>query len=84
MLELYTPGSRYDYRGGLNVRALVAVAIGWAVALLGLVVPALHILWAGGWLFGLLGGLIAYALLMRGDASVLTPSEYEALTRVET
>jgi nucleobase:cation symporter-1, NCS1 family len=83
LIGLYTPASRYDYRGGLNLRALIAVVIGWAVALLGLAVPALHFLWAGGWLFGLCGGLIAYALLMRGDASVLAPSEYEALTRVE-
>lgn len=81
LLDLYTPGSRYDYRGGLNLKALIAVAIGWAVALVGLIVPGLHVLWAGGWLFGLAGGLIAYALLMRGDASVLEPGEYEAITR---
>ena len=84
LLGLYTPGSRYGYKGGLNARALVAVIVGWAVALCGLAVPSLHFLWAGGWLFGLAGGLIAYALLMRGDASVLAPAEFDAMTRDAT
>ncbi|MBV8198727.1 MAG: cytosine permease, partial [Candidatus Eremiobacteraeota bacterium] len=78
--DLYTPGSRYEYRGGLNWKALAAVVIGWGVALLGLTSPAIHFLWSGGWLFGLFGGLIAYALLMREDASVLPEGEFEAIT----
>jgi len=77
---LYQEKSRYDYAGGLNLRALLAVVIGWAIALVGLAAPALHFLWAGGWLFGLLGGLIAYAVLMRGDPSVLRPGEFDAMT----
>ena len=77
---LYQEKSRYDYAGGLNLRALISVIVGWAIALLGLTTPALHFLWSGGWLFGLLGGLIAYALLMRGDPSVLRSEEFEAMT----
>src|SRR5271156_1001593 len=80
LLGLYTPHGRYAYRDGFNLRALAAVAIGWGVALLGLAVPALRFLWTGGWLFGLAGGLIAYALLMRGDASLLTDADYTAMT----
>jgi NCS1 family nucleobase:cation symporter-1 len=80
LVALYQEKSRYDYARGLNVRALFAVVIGWAIALLGLTSPALHFLWSGGWLFGLLGGLIAYAILMRGDPSVLKPGEFEAMT----
>ena len=80
LLALYTPQSRYDYSGGLNIKALIGVVVGWAVALLGLAVAPLHFLWAGGWLFGLFGGLVSYALLMRGDASVLAPGEFDEMT----
>jgi NCS1 family nucleobase:cation symporter-1 len=44
------------------------------------VVPPLHFLWSGGWIFSLLGGLIAYWLLMRAEASVLSAAEYDAIT----
>jgi NCS1 family nucleobase:cation symporter-1 len=80
LLALYEEKSRYDYAGGLNVRALIAVAIGWAVALIGLIGAPEHFLWAGGWLFGLLGGLISYALLMRTDKSLLRTGEFESIT----
>ena len=84
LAQLYTPGGRYSYTGGLNPRAVVAVLVGWALALLGLVVPPLHFLWSGGWIFSLLGGLIAYWLLMRGEASVLSESEYDTITENES
>jgi NCS1 family nucleobase:cation symporter-1 len=80
LLALYQENSRYDYAGGLNVRALIAVVIGWAVALIGLIGAPGHFLWAGGWLFGLLGGLISYALLMRTDKSLLRTGEFESIT----
>jgi NCS1 family nucleobase:cation symporter-1 len=80
LLGLYAPGGRYAYRNGFNVRALIAVAVGWAIALLGLAVPQLRFLWTGGWVFGLAGGLLSYAFLMRGDASVLADGEYAAIT----
>jgi nucleobase:cation symporter-1, NCS1 family len=83
LAQLYTTGGRYAYAGGLNPRAVVAVVIGWALALLGLVVAPLHFLWSGGWIFSLLGGLIAYWALMRKEASVLTESEYENITENE-
>ncbi len=83
LLALYAPGGRYAYRNGFNVRALLAVAIGWAIALLGLAVPQLRFLWTGGWVFGLAGGLLSYAFLMRGDASVLADAEYAAITETD-
>ena len=84
LAQLYTPNGRYSYARGLNVRAVIAVLIGWALALLGLVVPALHFLWSGGWIFSLLGGLSAYWILMRGEASVLSATEYDAITQTES
>jgi nucleobase:cation symporter-1, NCS1 family len=80
LAQLYVPAGRYSYAGGFNVRALIAVLVGWGLALLGLVVPPLHFLWSGGWIFSLLGGLIAYWLLMRTEASVLSEAEYDAIT----
>jgi nucleobase:cation symporter-1, NCS1 family len=84
LAQLYTPGGRYSYAGGLNPRAVIAVLFGWGLALLGLAVPPLHFLWSGGWIFSLLGGLIAYWLLMRGEASVLSESEYNDITENES
>ncbi|HTC31616.1 MAG TPA: NCS1 family nucleobase:cation symporter-1 [Candidatus Acidoferrum sp.] len=80
LAQLYVPAGRYSYAGGFNVRALIAVLVGWGLALLGLVIPPLHFLWSGGWIFSLLGGLIAYWLLMRTEASVLSEAEYDAIT----
>jgi len=78
--ELYTTSGRYDYAGGFNWRAFIAVIFGWIVALAGLVVPALGFLWTGGWLFGLAGGLIAYTLLMQADRSKLDATSFAAIT----
>jgi NCS1 family nucleobase:cation symporter-1 len=75
LAQLYKPGGIYSYAKGFNVRAIVALLIGWAVALLGLLVPALRFLWSGGWIFSLLGGLLAYSLLMRGERSVISEED---------
>lgn len=80
LAQLYTPGGRYSYANGINARAVVAVVVGWCLALLGLVVPPLHFLWSGGWIFSLLGGLGAYWLLMRNEGSVLSAQQYESIT----
>jgi NCS1 family nucleobase:cation symporter-1 len=80
LLQLYQPNGRYDYSGGFNIRAIIALVIGWVIALLGAVFPSLHFLWSGGWLFGLLGGLISYWLLMRDEKSALSSEEYAAMT----
>ncbi len=69
LAQLYAPRGIYSYAGGFNVRAVIALAIGWSVALLGLTTPSLHFLWSGGWIFSLLGGLLSYVVLMRGRAA---------------
>jgi NCS1 family nucleobase:cation symporter-1 len=77
---LYRNDSRYAYAGGLNLRAIAALAVGWVLPLAGLVVPALHFFWSGGWFFGLLIALGAYAVFMRTDASRLSAAEFNAIT----
>jgi NCS1 family nucleobase:cation symporter-1 len=83
LAQLYTPDGIYAYARGFNPRAVVALAIGWGVAALGLIVPSLHFLWSGGWLFGLIGGLAGYWLLMKNDTSAIDERTYEAITKVE-
>ena len=48
-----------------------------------MIVPSLHFLWSGGWLFGLVGGLAGYWLLMKNDTSVIDERTYESITKVE-
>jgi len=84
LAQLYDSTGSYSYTNGFNARAVVALAIGWLVASLGLIVPPLRFLWSGGWLFSLLGGLVAYSLLMRRERSVLTAERFNQITRVES
>jgi NCS1 family nucleobase:cation symporter-1 len=83
LLHLYAASGRYDYARGFNLRAVGALVIGWVIALLGLVVPGLKFLWSGGWLFSLLGGMVAYWWLMKGHESILTDTEYQDITLLE-
>ncbi len=83
LAQLYAPSGIYAYRGGLNPHALLALLVGWAVALTGWFVPGLRFLWSGGWLFSLLGGLVAYALLMQGSRSRISQEQYDAITAPE-
>ncbi|WP_066254255.1 NCS1 family nucleobase:cation symporter-1 [Neobacillus drentensis] len=81
LLQLYTVNGRYDYANGFNVRAIYALLIGWLIVIMGLIVPDLHFLWSGGWLFGLLGGFFGYWLLMKGEKSILSDEEYSQITK---
>jgi nucleobase:cation symporter-1, NCS1 family len=69
--DLYRRGGAYEYRHGFNALAIVALAVGVAVALVGLVVPALHWLYDYAWFAGFFisGGL--YCLLMRGRVAAV-------------
>jgi len=80
LAALYSPGGVYSYEGGFNLLAIVALLIGWALALLGFFDQSLSFLWTGGWFFSLLGGLVAYTLLMRKSKSAVNETQYEAIT----
>lgn len=82
--DLYLRGRRYEYAGGFNGRALLALACGIAVALLGLVWPAVRGLYDYAWFVGFLvaGGLhlammvrsIPYAARASDQAAERAPS----------
>jgi nucleobase:cation symporter-1, NCS1 family len=63
--DLYRYGGVYEYWKGFNPTAIVALAVGVAIALVGAVVPALHWVYDYAWFVGFIiaGGL--YSLLMR-------------------
>jgi NCS1 family nucleobase:cation symporter-1 len=77
---LYRNDGRYAYAGGVNARAIAALVVGWVLPVAGLLIPALHFFWSGGWFFGLLVALGAYALFMRDDRSRLSAGEFDAIT----
>ena len=63
--DLYRRNGVYEYRNGVNFSALIALVVGIAVALFGLVVPAARWLYDYAWFVGFFvsGGL--YTVLMR-------------------
>ncbi len=63
--ELYQRGGAYEYHSGVNYRAMLALALGIAIALVGLAVPVLRWLYDYAWFVGFFTSAIAYCLLMR-------------------
>jgi NCS1 family nucleobase:cation symporter-1 len=62
--ELYLRGSRYEYSGGYNMRAMAALAAGVLIALIGLVAPPLRWLYDYAWFVGFFTAAAAYLVLM--------------------
>jgi NCS1 family nucleobase:cation symporter-1 len=72
--DLYRRNGAYEYDGGVNWRAVVALGVGIAVALLGLVVAPLRFLYDYSWFvgFAVAGGLYL-ALMQRSSEPVEFP-----------
>ena len=64
--ELYQKSGDYEYNSGYNPRALIALAAGVLLALIGLVVPPLRWLYDYAWFVGCFASGILYLGLMRG------------------
>jgi NCS1 family nucleobase:cation symporter-1 len=65
--DLYLRGRSCEYSSGFNYRALLALACGIAVALLGLVIPAVRWLYDYAWFAGfLVAGALHFALMRSG------------------
>jgi NCS1 family nucleobase:cation symporter-1 len=69
--DLYRRGGVYEYRGGFNPKAIVALVAGVAVALIGLMVPALRWLYDYAWFVGFVVSGGSYFVLMQRQDSVL-------------
>jgi NCS1 family nucleobase:cation symporter-1 len=71
--DLYLRGRRYEFSGGVNYRALCALASGIAVALLGLVVPPLRWMYDYAWFVGfLVAGAVHYLLAVSRQPSAIS------------
>ena len=66
--ELYNPMGIYRYGSGVNYRAIVALAAGIVVALIGLLVPPLRWLYDYAWFVGFLVASLTYWFAMRKSA----------------
>jgi NCS1 family nucleobase:cation symporter-1 len=62
--DLYLRGGAYEYSGGFNWRAIAALAFGAAVALVGLVIPALRFGYDYSWFIGFIVSFATYYGLM--------------------
>jgi NCS1 family nucleobase:cation symporter-1 len=67
--DLYRRGGEYEYNNGVNSWALVSLALGAAVALLGLVITPLRWLYDYAWFVGFAVSAGFYTVLMRRAAA---------------
>lgn len=74
--DLYEAQGLYRYTGGFNWNAIVALAVGIFVALIGNVVPALAVLATYSWFVGFIVSFVLYLGLMysRSGAATLVPN----------
>src|SRR6266481_3390842 len=63
--DLYLRGGIYEYSRGFNWLAVLALALGAGTALVGLVVPALRVLYSYSWFVGFAVSFIVYYALMK-------------------
>ena len=67
--DLYRRGGLYEYENGINMRAVGALVAGIAVALLGLVIPPLRLLYDYAWFVGFgVSGAVYVGLMRRPEA----------------
>jgi NCS1 family nucleobase:cation symporter-1 len=68
--ELYLRGGEYEYSRGFNWRAIGALCIGSAVALMGLVVPSVRVLYDYSWFVGFVVAFVVYWGLMAESKAI--------------
>jgi NCS1 family nucleobase:cation symporter-1 len=72
--DLYRRGGIYEYDNGVNPRAIIALVAGIAVALVGLVIPALRLLYDYAWFVGFgVSGAVYVILMQRAEAPANQP-----------
>jgi NCS1 family nucleobase:cation symporter-1 len=68
--DLYRRGGEYEYRKGVNPKALISLAAGVLVALVGLAVPPLRFLYDYAWFVGFAVSAATYTALMGRRAAL--------------
>jgi NCS1 family nucleobase:cation symporter-1 len=76
--DLYLRGGIYEYSNGINGKAVVALIVGIAVALLGLAIPGMRLLYDYAWFVGFgVSGAVYLVMMQRAEAPAHEP-EWEA------
>jgi NCS1 family nucleobase:cation symporter-1 len=81
-VSLYRRGGPYEYSRGVNPRAIIALAAGVVVALIGLAVPSLRFLYDYAWFVGFFVAASSYYVLMlkyMADTPALNPMTQPSL-----
>jgi nucleobase:cation symporter-1, NCS1 family len=73
--ELYQRGGQYEYSGGFNWVAIIALAAGAGVAFVGLIVPALRGLYNYAWFVGFAVSFLLYLTLMGKTEPIRQPAD---------
>ena len=63
--DLYLRGGQYEYSGGFNWPGIIALCVGTAVALIGLVIPSVRFLYDYSWFVGFVVAFAVYAAVMK-------------------
>lgn len=66
LAELFKTDGAYSYSGGFNPAAMIALAVGVSVALIGYWVPTLSFLYSLSWFTGFFVSFVLYYFLMKG------------------
>ncbi len=69
LAELFKSDGAYSYSGGFNPAAMIALALGVLVAIIGFFVPALAWLYTLSWFSGFAVSFVLYWILMRGKVA---------------
>jgi NCS1 family nucleobase:cation symporter-1 len=72
--DLYQRGGLYEYRGGFNWQAIVALAAGAGVAFIGLFIAPLRVLYSYAWFVGFAVSFAVYFILKPGHSHQRVPS----------
>jgi len=71
--DLYRRGGEYEYRNGINSRAIISLAAGIFVALIGVAAPAVRWLFDYAWFVGFFVSAALYVTLMRRTENARSP-----------
>jgi NCS1 family nucleobase:cation symporter-1 len=75
--DLYRRNGAYEYARGTNWRAVAALLAGAALALLGLVIPTLRVLYDYAWFAGFAASAALYVVLMQRAPAAAPAAELE-------
>ncbi|WP_442601022.1 NCS1 family nucleobase:cation symporter-1 [Paenibacillus sp. KN14-4R] len=81
LAELYQLDGRYNYSRGFNYKAIWALIVGLLITFACKYIPALTFVWDNAWIFGLVISMLAYTWLMNKDQTLVSETEYKAITK---